>query len=63
MIIYLFVLKQILSDANITFEQSQYVFLENAGLTMDVTVILSTRIAEGFTARVVGGECSLSILH
>lgn len=56
--VYLFfVLKQVLLDANITFEQSRYVFLENAGLTMVVTVILSTQIAEGFSARVVGGEC------
>ena len=60
---YFFVLKQVLAVANITFEQPRYVFLENAGLTLVVTVILNKEIAEGFTARVVGGECSLSILH
>ena len=38
------------------FERDTYSFLENAGTTMVVTVVLSNEVIRPFTVRVVGGE-------
>lgn len=42
--------------ARIGFQQGRYDFLENAGLTMTVMVVLSNEVITPFSVRVIGGE-------